>query len=94
MTNAAGDIDVKRDFRRRVRSRFLDMLLSEYKARKESGELLYKGRWISQSDKIDFLEELQKEHRALFHDTLVLLGVGFVLAVILIIIIKSYFFPV
>jgi hypothetical protein len=69
------------------------MFLDEYKLRKDRGELLYEGRWIKPSDKFDFIEETRREHKALFLDLVILLGIGFLLAIIVVAFMRLYFFP-
>jgi hypothetical protein len=80
-------------FRNMFRKKLIDLFLNEYSARRDRGELLYKGRWITPDRKFDFTEELKRDHKQLFFDSLVLLFLGFVGALFLIFLLKLFFFP-
>lgn len=81
-------------YQKNIRRKLVDMLLDEYKVRKDRGELLYNGRWISPDKKYDFIEELRKEHKGFLQDSIVLLVLGFVGAYLLILLIRAFFFPI
>jgi hypothetical protein len=92
MTPNAHDA-MKAGFREEFRRKLANLFLDEYQLRKDRGELLYQGRWISPGDKFEFIEEIRKEHRSLFLDLVILFALGFFGALVLVLIIRGFFFP-
>ena len=80
-------------FREKFRKKLIRLFLQEYTTRKERGELFFEGRWIRPEEKMDFYDDLGREHRKLWYDILLLVVFGFLFAVVLILVIKGFLFP-
>ncbi len=80
-------------YRKKLRKKLVRLFFEEYRRRKEQGVLFFEGRWITPDEKMDFFEDLRREHRRMWNDSLLLIGIGFVLALILILIMKNFLFP-
>ncbi len=87
---AGGDLG---SYRNRLRNKLVDLFLEEYSRRRDRGELLYEGKWITPDEKFDFSEEIKKEHKGLFYDSLLLLVIGFIVAYILVRLLTILRFP-
>jgi hypothetical protein len=85
--------DASAAYRQSFRRKLADLFLNEYSVRRDRGELLYAGRWITPDRKYDFMDELKVEHRHLVQDSILGLVVGFLGAVILVVLIKYVLFP-
>jgi hypothetical protein len=80
-------------YRSTFRKKLVDMFLNEYSVRRDRGELLYGGRWITPEEKFDFMDEVKKDHKHLFNDSLLALVFGIIGALILTFLVKIFFFP-
>ena len=83
MTDDIGTGD-EHGYRERLRKKLVDLFLKEYSRRRDRGELLYRGKWIKPDEKLDFTEEIKKEHKGLFYVSLLFLDIGCFVAYILI----------
>jgi hypothetical protein len=80
-------------YRDGLRRKLTNLFLDEYKLRKERGELLYSGSWITPDNKFEFIEEMKKEHKHLLHDSVLALFSGFVIAFAAVLLIRFILFP-
>ena len=85
--------DEREKYRSGLRRKLVDMLLNDYKSKRERGELFYEGRWITPDEKLTFIEDIRREHKALLQDSIGLILLGFIAAFILIKLIETFFFP-
>lgn len=80
-------------YRESLRKKLANLFLDEYKARRERGELLHEGSWITPDDKFEFIENMKREHQRLFHDSILALLFGFVLSFVAVLVIRLLLFP-
>jgi|GEM_PF-4305017 len=80
-------------YRNALRKKLVDMFLTDYGLRRDRGELLYAGKWITPEKKYDFMNDLKEDHKHLVQDSVLGLIMGFVGAVILVLLLKLFMFP-
>jgi len=85
--------DASAAYRLTFRRKLADLFLNEYSLRRDRGELLYAGRWITPDRKYDFMDELKDEHKHLVRDSILGLILGFASAFVLVLLVRFVLFP-